>query len=146
MNQLSTHQYLKFLKLLYVTLIFGQLILAIAALFLKTEGYISQPIEEIKFLPLILLLLVFSGLYEGKRVYQKKLETARKQSTLSRKLAHYRMGIVLQFIFWIVPSLFAIASYIMAGNWIYLILSGIVITFFIMNPPGIRKARKDLDL
>lgn len=146
MNQLSTHHYFNFLKLLHVTLIFTQLILVVAALYLKTEGYLSQAFEEIKFLPFILLLLVSSGLYEGKRIHQKKLKTARKQSTLSRQLTHYRMGIFLQFVFWIVPSLFAMASYIMAGNWIYLILSGIVIIFFIMNPPGISKAKKDLDL
>ena len=146
MGKLSLSKYFKSLIFLYTALIFAQLVFILAALYLRTEEYISPEYEELSLFRFVVPLLVFGGLYEGNLIYKRKLKAARKHFTLVKKLADYRLGIIIQYIFWIVPSLFAITAYVINDNWMYLALSGIVVIAFLTHPPGMKKTRRDIDL
>jgi uncharacterized membrane protein len=146
MNKLSPDKYFKALSLLYVTLIFFQLLLILLVLFLRTEGYARPEFAEIELLKLIVPLFVGAGVYEGYVRFQKRLKKAREMSTLDRKLTVYRLALIMRYIYWGIPSLLAIGAFFITGEWIHLGLSGLMIIVFLTNRPSVDKAKKDLEL
>jgi|GEM_PF-3027880 len=146
MSKLSPNKYFRVLTKIYVTLIFAQLIFILIALFLRTDMHAAPESGDFEIFKILVPLIVGGGIYEGNVLYRKSVRKAREQSTFAKKLNGYRGALMLRYAFWIAPSLFAIVAYFLAGNWIYLALSVIVILLFLVNRPGMDKARQELDL
>ena len=146
MSKLSPNKYFRVLTKIYVTLIFAQLIFILIVLFLRTDMHAAPESGNFGIFKILVPLIVGGGIYEGNVLYRKRVRKAREQSTLAKKLEVYRLALMLRYAFWIAPSLFAIVAYFLAGNWMYLALSVIVILLFLANRPGMDKARQDLDL
>ncbi|MFW6100395.1 MAG: hypothetical protein ACOC90_03340 [Bacteroidota bacterium] len=146
MSKLSPDKYFKSLSLLYISFIFGQLILMLIVLFLRTERVIELKVENERILELVVPLFTAGGIHVANTLYRKSIRKARGRSTLDKKLTEYRLGLILRYLFWVAPSLLAIVSYFLTGNWLYLAISGVVLVVFLANPPGMEKAKRDLDL
>jgi uncharacterized membrane protein len=145
MNKLSLNKYFKNLLLFYMTLIFIQLVFILVSLHIRSKGYITDEYDTWNFLKYVVPILAIIALFTGKNSYKRIIVKARKKSTLAKKLASYRKAFMIQFMFWLAPSLVSILAYMLTGNWVYVTISGLIIILFIINRPGIEKARKELD-
>ncbi|MBS3769891.1 MAG: hypothetical protein V5A47_09325 [Bacteroidales bacterium] len=146
MSKLSPDKYFKSLSKLYINLIFIQLVFILMALYLRTEQFVGHEFGDFEFFKIIVPLFAGVGIYEGNVLYKRRIKEARKKPTLAEKLADYRLGLILRYILWIAPSLFAIAAYFLTGTWIYLAISGLIILVFLINRPGMDKTKEDLGL
>jgi hypothetical protein len=145
MKKLSLSKYFKTLAKIHAALIFVQLFFILATLFLRLEDYINIRPGDFSFFRYVLPVFVFAGLIEGSRIYKRKTKIASGKSTLAKKLNLYRIAVVIRYSFWITPSLASLAAWLLAGNWIYIVLSGLVVVVFLANRPTIDRAKRELD-
>jgi hypothetical protein len=146
MKKISLNKYFKSFAKIHAALILVQLIFMVVALFMRAEGYINTGSEKFTYFSYILPVLVFAGLFAGNRIFNQKVKIALGKSTLGKKLTLYRKGVFIRHAFWIIPSISALAAYLLTGNWIYIALSGLIIIVFFANWPTIERVKHDLDI
>jgi len=146
MKKLSLNKYIKSLAKIHITLIFIQLIFMLVTLFLRVEDYINIGAGSFSYFSYILPVVVFAGLFAGNRIFKRTTKIASEKSTLVKKLKLYRKGVMIRYSLWIIPSLASIVAWFLTGNWIYLVLSGLIVVVFFVNRPTIERVKHDLDI
>jgi uncharacterized membrane protein len=146
MKKISLNKYFKSLAKIHAALILVQLFFIVAALFLRAEDYINAGSGEFTYFSYLLPVLVFAGLFAGNRIFNQKVKISSGKSTLGKKLTLYRKGVFIRHAFWIIPSISALAAYLLTGNWIYIALSGLIVIVFFTNWPTLERVKHDLDI
>jgi hypothetical protein len=146
MVKFSPGSYFRSLTLIYVTLIFGQIIFALIAYYLRNEWLVDPQFGDIGVFSWIVPLFAAVSLYQGNAMYRKRVREARRKPTFGKKMEDYRLALVVRYAFWEAPSLLAIAAYYLTGQWFYLILTLLIILLFLGQRPDIDKARRELDV
>jgi hypothetical protein len=146
MKKLTPNRYFKRLYQLHVTLVFVQLLLMLIAYYMRNTWSVSPQYPGLEFFRYLVPLLAAVGLYEGNKLYRRRLKKARNHATLAKKLVAYRRAFLYRCLFWIVPSLLAIAAFYFTGTWLYLLLSGLIVVVFVAHRPEMDKIRRELEI
>lgn len=146
MRKFSPGSYFRSLTWIYASLVFGQVIFVLIAFYLRNEWLIHPEPGDVDIFRWIVPLFAAGSIYQGNAMFRKRLKEARQKPTFAKKMKDYRLALIVRYAFWEAPSLLAIAAYFLAGQWLYLSLSGLIILVFLAHRPDIDKARRELDV
>lgn len=140
----DSKSFLRILTILFLALAATQTIFAILsfAQHQKTE-VIIDPANDVLFIPFLATLLLAFAV--GPILYKKIIAQAHGK-TLSEKLNQYRIGIFIRYATIEGPSLFGIVIYFLSGNFFYLLISALLIVYFLTLKPSKEKIERDLNL
>jgi hypothetical protein len=86
------------------------------------------------------------GFFGGYLLFKKQLKVIRFKSPMSEKLSGYQNALIIRFALLEIPSLFAIAAYMLNGNLFFLAVSGFLMVYFVFLRPTTEKVDTDLQL
>ena len=146
MSQLSPGQYFRRLKVIHATLIFMQVILLLMAIYLRNRWMIMPEGLDGGIFRIGVPLFALAGLYGGHKLFKRRLKLAFNQSTLAGKLLFYRRGFYYRSVLWSLPSLLAIAAWLLTGVWMYPGVTALFVALLVVHRPDIDRARRELKL
>ena len=140
----DSKSYLKNLTIIYLALAATQTAFAIVsfAQHQKTE-MILDPANDVLFIPFLATLSIAFAV--GPILYKKIVGQAQGK-TLAEKLNQFRSAIIIRYATVEGPSLFGIVIYFLSGNFFYLLISALLIVYFLTLKPSKEKIEKDLNL
>lgn len=126
---------IKTLQIIHLAMILGQVFFALIAFFLNKDRAASAT-EENELLLYIVPLIAAIGVIAGSFMFRKRLAVLSPAASLSEKHALYQGACIMRYAFLQGPSLFAIAIYLMTGNLVFLLFSGLLILYLIYLRPS----------
>lgn len=70
----------------------------------------------------------------------------RKKESLLHKMSLYRGVWIVRYILFLLPSLACIGSYVLVGNQLFILLTGLMMLYFLLQTPSISRAVQELVL
>jgi hypothetical protein len=137
--------YLKTTATVHFALIVGQSLFAVLSVFLSKKIMINvRNIHD----PLLYVVPVFalSGSVLGNILFRNKVNNIYATDTLKSKLAAYQSAMIIRFALLEGPSLFAIGAFLLSGELFYLLVSVVLIGYFIYLKPTKERVENDVKL
>jgi|WetSurMetagenome_2_1015567.scaffolds.fasta_scaffold429425_1 hypothetical protein len=134
------------LQIIFWALIAGQLMFTLIVIFLRANQFVAGTEELGKIFSVIVPLLCVSGIGTGWWLSRQRIEAAKARGSLAEKLNDYRSILIIRWALLEGPIMFAIISYLLTGNYIFLGITGLMILVFLYFRPSRQKAGKDLQL
>lgn len=145
--QQTVKSYFLAIRILYYALIAGQLVFALLTFYLIMSGlYDGEQMELRNTFIFIVPVFVVGGLFASNILFKNFLNTARGKKNLYEKLSFYRSALIIRYALLEGPSFFAIVSFLLTGDYLFLGLSGLIILVFFTLNPTVEKAVNDLEL
>lgn len=137
-TEVSTGTYIRSLSILHLALIMGQVIFALVSLVLKT----TKAVEPVSFSPEISRSLLYivpalaaGGLLAGRFLFRQKTARLKPLPASAEKYSGYRSACILRYAAMEAPTMAAIVSFILSGNYYYLAIAGaMIVAFFMLRP------------
>lgn len=145
--QQNPKEYFKTLKLLHVALIVGQILFALVAIFMFSNGgaVVNPPvfnqIIDYTLLGTTICFIPASFLY-----YRWKLNKLKAVADFKLKMNGFRNALIARYTLFEIPSLVSIVAVILTGNYIYLVCTGMIIALMVFLRPTKENVIKDLGL
>ncbi|MBN2814221.1 MAG: hypothetical protein JXQ80_09105 [Bacteroidales bacterium] len=144
-NQFSPD--IKALKIIHAAMAIGQILFAALMTFLVMAGLLPAIDGSLANILLIVsVFLIISGTIASQLLFQSRLNLARKETTLTGKLAVYRSALIIRYALIEAPSLFTIIAALLTGNPLFLLLAGMIIVFFLALYPSAARMALHLGL
>lgn len=70
----------------------------------------------------------------------------RKKESLLHKMSLYRGVWIVRYILFLLPSLACIGAYVLVGNQLFILLTGLMMLYFLLQTPSISRAVQELVL
>jgi len=143
----TSKEYFKILNIIYIAIIFSQLIFAGIIFTIVYLGLFLAFAPDL-IIPFIIvtLFLLLGGVVVGKIVFQNRLNSAKTKPTLKEKMTEYRTALVIRYAFLEGPTFFSLVSLLLTGYSLFLIVPCIVIAFFLTIRPSPDRAVMELEL
>jgi hypothetical protein len=139
----NPNTFVKTISIIHLALIAGQIIFAAAA-FMTTKNHTTSKSDDVFIY--VAPIMAFSGFAISNILFKTLVNKIDGQSPLKTKLAAYQSALIVRFALLEGPSLFAIVSFMLTGNLIFLGISGAIIAYFIYLRPTKQKTEDDLNL
>ena len=136
---------IKTMSIIHLALLAGQMLLALGAFAQSTKIFFGIMYPDDYYVYVVPLLAII-GFFGGYVLFKKQLKMIRYKSPMSDKLSAYQNALIIRFALLEIPSLFAIAAYMITGNLFYLAVSGFLMIYFIFLRPTTEKIDTDLQL
>ena len=136
---------IKTMSIIHLALLAGQMLLALGAFAQSTKIFFGIMYLD-DYYVYVVPVLAMAGLFGGYVLFKKQLKAIRYKSPMSEKLAAYQNALIIRFALLEIPSLFAIAAYMVIGNLFFLAVSGFLMIYFIFLRPTTEKIDTDLQL
>ena len=133
------------MSIIHLALLAGQMLLALGAFAQSTKIFFGIMYLD-DYYVYIVPVLAMTGLFGGYVLFKKQLKAIRYKSPMSEKLEAYQNALIIRFALLEIPSLFAIAAYMVIGNLFFLAVSGFLMIYFIFLRPTTEKIDTDLQL
>lgn len=136
---------IKTMSIIHLALLAGQMLLALGAFAQSTKiffGIMYLNDDYMYAVPILALV----GFFGGYLLFKKQLKVIRYRSSLNEKLSGYQNALIIRFALLEIPSLFAIAAYMLNGNLFFLAVSGALMVYFVFLRPTTEKIDTDLQL
>lgn len=136
--------YLRTCAIIHLALTIGQVLFAIVAIFQSKKIMINvRNIHD----PLLYLVPLFavSGSVLGNVLYKSKVNSIPKTDSLKGKLTAYQSAMIIRFALLEGPSLFGIVAFMLTGELFFLIVSAMLIIYFIYLKPTKSSIQDALD-
>jgi hypothetical protein len=137
--------YLKTISIIHLALLAGQVMFGIVAFIQIGKIQIDIKNNNDPFLFLVPLLAV-GGFIASNLMFKQQLNSSIKKDSLNGKLMGYQTALIIRCALLEGPSLFGIVTYLITGNCLFLIISGLLMLYFISIRPTRVKIENDLNL
>lgn len=137
--------FLKTISIIHLALIAGQVLFAITALGIKTKHQTDVRNSNEVFM-FIVPLLALAGFVAGQLLFKQQVNKLSGETSLKEKIKGYQGAVIVRFALLEGPSLFAIAAFLMTKNLLFLLVSGVIILYFISLRPTKERTENDLNL
>jgi hypothetical protein len=144
--KMTSGEYFKSIKIVHIALVVGVVFFALTSVFLQIKGFGTVGHEIDKVLLIVVPIFTLIGIFASNFVFKKKLNEIRKKSNLKEKMEEYRSALIIKLALIEAPSFFAVISFLLTGNYIYLGLAVILIIVFIIYTPNKTKFINELEL
>jgi membrane protein insertase Oxa1/YidC/SpoIIIJ len=124
------NSYLKTISIIHIALLIGQTIFAIVAFFINRSTTIELNNAADPFF-VVMIALAIGSFIASTILFKKNLEKAKEQEDAKSKLAQYQSALIIRYALLEGPSLFGIVVYLLTGNLFYLMVSVIIILYFL---------------
>lgn len=144
---MSGYGYLRALKIIYIGMLFGQMILITISILIKLQLTLVEESKELsKILLPIVAVFIISSIIISNYISKKRIVEARKFVVLTEKLVAYRSMVIIRLALLEAPSIFTIVCYIVTGNTSFIFFAILIIVVFVMNNPTKEKIIFELEL
>lgn len=120
------------IKILPLALIAGLCMISGIMVYLKQGQDTTDNFGE--FLVIIIALLAAAGFVLGSFLFRKRIADAMGK-TMIEKLVIYRQATIIRFALLEGPGLFSIVFFFLTGNYLYMIITGAMVLFMLLNKP-----------
>ena len=144
-KQLTSKEYFNMLTILFYAMIVGIVFFALISFFLQQNDFVFREID-IDVFNYIVPLFIVGGVIGGNLLFKNQLKEASSKKDLLEKLKHYRSALIVKYAFFESSAFFAIITYLLTGEILFLALAGIPILAFLLNIPSITKIGNNLNL
>lgn len=145
--KLTSGGYFKSLKIVFYSLVIGQVLFGLISFFLvNTNNFKSDGADLKSVFIYIIPFFVLVGFLLSNLIFKNKLKAIDRKSGLMIKLNDYRSALVVRYAVLEGPSLFAIITYLLTGDTIFLLFAIFIILYFLTIGPNSNKAIRDLEL
>jgi hypothetical protein len=139
--------YFRSLTVVFYGLIFGQVLFGLLSFLLMSTNKVVPEGENLKdvfiyIVPASALL----GFILSNILFKNRLKLMDENSTLLMKLNCYRGALIVRYALLEGPSIFSIVVYMVTGYVVFLIISALIVIYFLTLMPGKEKAIEDLEL
>ena len=146
-NSITSKEYFRTLKIIYLALIAGQVIFSLTVVFLIYTGEFNEDFPEMEKIFFILVpVLVIGGYLGGRMFFKKRLETAILKPGLPEKLADYQSALIIRYALLEGPSMLAFIAYLLTADIFFIVIAGFIIIIFITLRPTVDRMISDLEL
>lgn len=146
-NQQEITKIAKSNSTLYYILLLWQLVFAAIIVYVIKSGLFSSPFIDKSntfLIPSVIFSLACLGL--SYFLFNKKLETLKRQPNVSKRLMGYRSLIVLRLGILEMASILNLGFYLATSSDLFLIIAGLIIIVFMLFAPNRNKMIADLEL
>jgi len=134
----------KTITIIHAALTLGQVMFGVVAFLQIGKSGINMNTDD-SFL-FVAPLLAISCFIAGNLVFKQQLNNIAKKDTLKEKLMSYQAALITRYALLEGPSLFGIVCYMLTGNFLFLLISGLIVLYFITIRPTKTKIDNDLNL
>ncbi len=120
------------IKILPLALIAGLCMISGIMVYLKQGQDATDNFGE--FLVIIIALLAAAGFVLGSFLFRKRIADSMGK-TMIEKLVIYRQATIIRFALLEGPGLFSIVFFFLTGNYLYMIITGAMVLFMLLNKP-----------
>jgi len=137
--------FLKTITIIHAALLIGQILFAGFAFFITNSAVINlKPNGDPLFF--VVPFITVAGLIAGIFISKNKLAGMNDTNSLDEKLAIYQTTSIIRYALTEGASLFGIVTYLITGNLLFLLITGLNILYFIWLRPTKLKVEDDLNL
>ncbi len=143
-DQQQPNSFLKTITIIHLALLMGQLIFAVLAF--TINGSTAIVIDTNDTYLFVEIIMVIGCFIASTILFKRQLVEAIQQGDVSSKLTRYQTALIIRCALLEGASLFGIVNYMISGNLLYLIISGLIILYFLSFRPTKEKIKEDLQL
>lgn len=138
---------LKSSLIIFYALLSGQIIFLLISLYLVSANLIETN-SELSLIFIITLLFFLSPLLiVGPMIYRKLISRQYDNiKTLEQKLILYRQGMIIKLAMVEGASIFSIVCFLITGNYLFIIISILLISLFFLHRPSLEKFTADFNI
>jgi hypothetical protein len=141
----SPKTFFKTLSIIFFALLTGQVLFALVVFSLAKHPHFTltadnDPLFFIS--PILTISSAIAGIFVSRQIIAKLAE----KETLAQKLAGYQTAIIIRAALSEGPAMLCIVSFMMRENFLFLVIAGLNILYFISFRPSRRKMEEDLNL
>jgi hypothetical protein len=136
------------LQLLFMALLYGQLLFAVLTLVLIKSGLIKATTDaatERKF-ELACLVISIIAVPSAFALFKRKMEQVRVIANLSDRFVEYRGACIMKYFLIEIPTLLSIVFYLLTGNWAFIIIAVLLMFIFMSQNPIRQRIKTDLQV
>lgn len=147
-NPQTSKEYFKVLSVLHAALLGTQLLFALVAVYLSMDGQFGgDDLGEFNSIFRFVVPVVIVGAVFGSSVlFKMQMKSIRVKPELKDKLNDYRTASLIRYAMLEAPSMFALVSYLLTANFIFLGYAGLIIVVFVLSRPSPESTANDLEL
>lgn len=120
------------IKILPLALIAGLCMISGIAIFLKQGEKMTDNFGEL--FVIIIALIAAAGFVMGSYIFRKRIADSMGK-TMIEKLVIYRQATIVRFALLEGPGILSIVLFFLTGNYLYMVISGAMVFFMILNRP-----------
>ena len=120
------------IKILPLALMSGLCMISCVLLFLKQGEEATSDSDG--FFVILVALLAAAGFILGSFIFRKQIAESMGK-TMIEKLVIYRQAMIIRFALLEGPGLFSIVLFFLTGNHLYMVITGAMVLFMILNRP-----------
>ena len=134
------------LQLLFMAMLYGQLVFAILVLVLLKTGLFKGVIESKteRIFEAVSLGVTFIAVATALVLFKKKMEEVKSIANLAKRFTEYRNACVIKYTLMEIPSMLAIVFYMLTAKWNFLVIAVIVIFIFMSQNPIRQRIKAEL--
>ncbi|AYL96923.1 hypothetical protein [Mucilaginibacter celer] len=129
--------------IIHLALTAGQILFAVVTFLIPKKPATGHSNDMLIFIVPTLAVSCFAA---GHLLFKKLLSNINSQSPLKAKLISYQSATIIRLALLEGPSLFAIVSFLITGNMVFIGIAGLIILYFIYLRPTRQKIEDDLNL
>lgn len=142
---LDPKTFVRTVKIIHLALLAGQLLFFVVA-FTQTPPHKFDLNFATDPLIIVAPLMAISCFVLSNILFSQQLGIAVNQTSLMGKITRYQIASIIRFALIEGSSLFAIVAFLISGNLLFAMVSGLLILVFIANRPTKDKVETDLNL
>lgn len=131
------------ISLIHLALMSGVLFFGLIMFATKSNWVFSAPQSDDVFM-IIVPLTILGGLFIGHLLYQKKVQSASIQTTLSGKISGYQTAFLIRMALAEGPAFLAIIAAIITNNLLYLCIGGVLVVYMMLLKPNKERIAQEL--
>ena len=144
---MTSKEFIRSLVIIHIAMIMGLIFFAVVAVYLHMSGSFTTNTAELRDIFLIIVPLFAFGAFMGSRfIFSMKLNQAKEKSDLTDKINEYRSILIIRFALLEGAALFSLVIYLLTGDYIFLIIAGLMVVYFSLLKPTTDKLIFDLEL
>ncbi|GEM_PF-2034489 len=136
--------FLRSTNLLFTAMFAGQLFMILVMVYVRSSFSISAEISDIYLL--VVPAAAILAYYLGNKLYQIRISSISQSDALSEKLTTYRSAFILRLAFLEGAALIGIVLYYSGGNFLFILIAGLLLVYFYSLKPNIATIRSDAKL
>jgi hypothetical protein len=142
-SQLNVKPSFKTIRLIHFALLAGQCLFVAVVLFLR--NHVSpDSVAEINMFLIVALALSVSGYFVGNLLFKQMVAVAAGKETFAQKLMVYQSALIIRYALIEGASLFSIVCLFLTGSFTFLLITGVLIIYFIFIRPKIDTIAENL--
>lgn len=144
---MKPNEIIKSSLIIFYVLLAGQVIFLLISLYLVSSNVVQTNPDLSLILTFIILIILSPLLVVGPIIYRKLISrNSDNIKSLEQKLILYRQGMIIKLAFVEGASIFTIACFLITGNFLFIIISILLISLFFLHKPTLEKFASDFNI